>query len=81
MAGDHLLDRFPQVVPQVPAICHLHRVGRSRAGALCVGASSVSADDLDPAVLLQPVAKGLGLPRGLNNLWDKGGLQYAWPFR
>ncbi|MBI1775338.1 MAG: amino acid ABC transporter substrate-binding protein [Proteobacteria bacterium] len=26
-------------------------------------------------------AKGLGLPRGLNRLWDKGGLQYAWPFR
>ena len=25
--------------------------------------------------------KGLGLPRGLNKLWDKGGLQYALPFR
>jgi general L-amino acid transport system substrate-binding protein len=23
----------------------------------------------------------LGLPRGLNNLWTKGGLQYAWPYR
>ena len=23
----------------------------------------------------------LGLPRGLNNLWNKGGLQYALPFR
>ena len=26
-------------------------------------------------------ANGLGLPRGLNKLWDKGGLQYALPFR
>lgn len=25
--------------------------------------------------------KALGLPRGLNNLWTKGGLQYALPFR
>ena len=25
--------------------------------------------------------KGLGLPRGLNKLWNKGGLQYALPFR
>lgn len=25
--------------------------------------------------------KALGLPRGLNNLWSKGGLQYALPFR
>ncbi len=23
----------------------------------------------------------LGLPRGLNNLWNKGGVQYAWPVR
>ena len=23
----------------------------------------------------------LGLPRGLNNQWNKGGLQYAWPIR
>ncbi|MEO8855790.1 MAG: amino acid ABC transporter substrate-binding protein [Burkholderiaceae bacterium] len=23
----------------------------------------------------------LGLPRGLNNLWNKGGVQYAWPIR
>ena len=26
-------------------------------------------------------AKGLALPRGLNNQWTKGGLQYALPFR
>jgi general L-amino acid transport system substrate-binding protein len=26
-------------------------------------------------------AKGLQLPRGANNLWTKGGLQYALPFR
>jgi general L-amino acid transport system substrate-binding protein len=26
-------------------------------------------------------SKGLGLPRGLNNLWTKGGQQYALPFR
>ena len=25
--------------------------------------------------------KGLNLPRGLNNLWTKGGLQYSLPFR
>jgi general L-amino acid transport system substrate-binding protein len=25
--------------------------------------------------------KALGLPRGLNNLWNKGGLQYALPIR
>jgi general L-amino acid transport system substrate-binding protein len=25
--------------------------------------------------------KALDLPRGLNNLWSKGGLQYALPFR
>jgi general L-amino acid transport system substrate-binding protein len=23
----------------------------------------------------------LGLPRGLNNLWNKGGLMYAYPVR
>ena len=25
--------------------------------------------------------KALDLPRGLNNMWSKGGLQYALPFR
>ena len=31
--------------------------------------------------ILRTERKALGLPRGLNNQWNKGGLQYALPFR
>ena len=64
MAGDRLLDRLAKVVPQVPAISHLDRVGCPSGGALRVGASSIPTDHLYAGVLLQPVAEGLRLPVG-----------------
>ena len=72
MASDGSFDRLTQVVPQVPAISHLHRVRRTRVGSLGEGAGSIAADDLDAGVLGQPVAKGLGLPiRQEVALWEE----------
>jgi hypothetical protein len=58
---DDLVDVFAEVVPDVPAIGHLHR-GRSRVGGgLGVGAGPVTADHLDAAVRAQPVGEGVRL--------------------
>ncbi len=64
VAGDRPFDRLAEVVPEVPAIGNLHCLGRARASALRVGASSVSADDLDARMLDQSITERLGLVVG-----------------
>lgn len=44
--GDHLVDRFGQVVHEVPAVRDLDRVRSAPGGAVGVGTAPVTADDL-----------------------------------
>lgn len=51
---------FAQVVPQMPAVSDLHRVGQSAADRLRIGGRSVTADDLDVRMPAQPRFEGVG---------------------
>ena len=51
---------FAQVVPQMPAICDLHRIGQGTADGLGVGRGAVTAHDLDARILAQPRFQGVG---------------------
>src|SRR5690606_28336813 len=63
--GDHgFLDRLAEVVPQVPAVGDLDRVGCPVADGLGVGTGPVPAHDLHPGVFPQPGGDGLLLPVG-----------------
>jgi hypothetical protein len=52
--ASNLLDGLDEVVPQVPAVCDLHRVRAAAADALGVGAGPVAAHDLHTGLLAQP---------------------------
>jgi hypothetical protein len=54
------LDRLAEVLQQVEAIGHLLGLRRALASAFRVEAATIPADDLDAAMLSQPLAGGLG---------------------
>ena len=60
--ADDLLDGLDEVVPQVPAIRDLHRVGGPDPDAFGVGAGPVAAHDLRAGVLAQPRRESVGGP-------------------
>jgi hypothetical protein len=62
MLADDLLDGFDEVVPQVPAVRDLDRVGGACADALGVGTGPVAAHDLYPGMPAQPRREGVGGP-------------------
>jgi hypothetical protein len=62
MASHRLLGVFGQVVPQMPAIGNLDRVGRARLGTLGIVAGPVPADDSRAGMRRQPRLQGGGLP-------------------
>jgi hypothetical protein len=51
---------FAQVVPHMPAISDLHRVGQGAADGLGTGRRAVTAHDLDARMLPQPCLQGVG---------------------
>jgi hypothetical protein len=61
MGAHGVLDVLGQVVPQVPAVGDLGRLGCPDPGALGVGPGPVSADHLGARVGGQPVGEGLRL--------------------
>lgn len=64
MRGDGLLHALGEVVPQMPAIGDLDRVGCAGARALGVGAGAVSTDHLRAGMREQPRGERVGLPIG-----------------
>ncbi|MDX6391411.1 MAG: hypothetical protein QOJ73_2474 [Streptosporangiaceae bacterium] len=64
VSGDRLLDVLGQVVPQVPPIGHLDRLGCPTADAFGVGTGTVPADHPGSRVLTQPRGEGGGLAIG-----------------
>ena len=61
MPDDLGLEMLAQVVPQVPAVRDLHRLGCSGPGSIRVGPATVPADDLGSGMGLQPLAEGVAL--------------------
>ena len=51
---------FAQVLPHMPAISDLHRVGQGTADGLGIGRRAVTAHDLDARMLAQPRFQGVG---------------------
>jgi hypothetical protein len=60
--ADDLLDCLDKVVPQVPSVRDLHRVGGAGPDAVGVGAGPVAAHDLHPGMGTQPRREGVGGP-------------------
>lgn len=66
---DATLGGFAEVVPEVPPICHLHRLGCPNGGAFCEERCPVAADDFDPWPLREPSGQAGGLPVGQQVHW------------
>jgi hypothetical protein len=62
--GDLPADRLGEVVPKMPAVGDLDRVGQDAADSLGVGARSVPADDLDAGMGAQPGLQRVGAAVG-----------------
>lgn len=62
MVSDSPLSSLPEVVPQMPTVCDLRRLGCPGCGALCEERCAVPADDLDPGSLRQPCGQAGRLP-------------------
>jgi hypothetical protein len=62
VAGDSPLSSLPEVVPQMPAVGDLRRLGCPRCGAFREERRAVPADDLDPGSLRQPMRQAGRLP-------------------
>jgi hypothetical protein len=62
VTGHDLLHGVGKVVPQVPTVGDLHRVGRTRAGGLGVRTGPIPADHLDPGPGSQPLRDRGGSP-------------------
>ncbi|MDH6523398.1 hypothetical protein M2163_000097 [Streptomyces sp. SAI-135] len=62
VAGDSPLGGLAEVVPQVPAVGDLRRLGCSGCGAFREERGAVPADDLDPGALLQPCGQAGRFP-------------------
>jgi len=68
--GQVALEGLAQVLGDVPAIGHLHRLRRSARRALGVGLAAIAANDLDPWMLLQPGRdrRGAAIGQEINHL-------------
>jgi hypothetical protein len=64
VAGDGALDRFGQVVPQMPPVGDLGCQRCTLGGTFRIAPAAVAADDLHPGVGVQPGAEGLRGPLG-----------------
>lgn len=64
MRGDFLADSLGEVVPQVPAVADLNRVGQGSADRLGVGGRSVPAHGLDARMHAQPGFQSGGFAAG-----------------
>ncbi len=64
MRGDFFGDGLGEVVPQVPAVADLDRVGQGSADRLGVGGRSVPAHGLDARMPAQPGFQSGGFPAG-----------------
>ena len=62
--GDFFADGLGEVVPQVPAVADLDRVGQGSADRLGVGGRSVPAHGLDARMFAQPGFQGGGVAAG-----------------
>lgn len=62
VAGDGPLSSLPEVVPQMPAVGDLRRLGRPGCGAFREERRAIPADDLDPGSLRQPCSQAGRLP-------------------
>jgi len=62
LRGEHLMQRFREVLQQVKAICHLGGRGCTLASALGIRARPIPRNDLHPWVLPQPLCDRLGGP-------------------
>jgi hypothetical protein len=62
--GDSLLHLLGQVVPQVPTVGHLDRIGGAGSRAFGVGPGAVSTDHLGAGMRAQPGGERVGLPIG-----------------
>jgi hypothetical protein len=60
VAGNGAFDGVGEVVPQMPPVRHLQRLGGAGPGAFGVGTGAVPADDLDAGMLAQPCGQGRG---------------------
>ena len=54
VAVEQPLDGFAHIGKQMPAVSHLHRTRSALGRALGVGPATITADDLNPWVLLEP---------------------------
>lgn len=64
MRGDFFTDGLGEVVPQVPAVADLDRIGQSSTDRLCVGGRSVPAHGLDARMSAQPGLQSGGFAAG-----------------
>jgi hypothetical protein len=64
MVCDTTLCGFAQVVPEVPPVRHLHRLGRPGGGAFGEERCPVAAYDLYPGMLREPSGQAGGFPVG-----------------
>ena len=60
MRRDLFPDGLGQAVPQVPSIAGLHRAGQRPADRLAVGPRPVTAHDLGPGMVPQPLLRDVG---------------------
>lgn len=64
MVCDASLGGFAEVVPEMPPVCHLHRLGRPGGGAFCEERCPIAADHLYPGPLREPSGQAVGFPVG-----------------
>ena len=60
MAYQHLLQSFTKIVKQRPSVSNLKRLRCSTGSSICKSGATVSTDNLDAWMSLQPGGKGLG---------------------
>ena len=61
MSVDYGANGVAEIAQQMPSIGHLNYVGGTLANAVCIGARTVTGDNLNPWVLTQPHCECLGL--------------------
>lgn len=62
VAVEQPLDGFAHVAKQMPAVSHLHRAPRPFGRAFGIGPTTITANDLNPWVLLEPSCECLSSP-------------------
>ncbi|UVS79425.1 hypothetical protein Actkin_03173 [Actinokineospora sp. UTMC 2448] len=69
MAGHDAFCGLAEVVPQMPAIGDLDRLGRTTSGSVGIGARAVTTDDTDTGMPRQP--RGHGVRRSVRQQIDR----------